>query len=191
MRDRHMISPEEWLRYVRDFGDDLLARIATAEAKLATAERERDKVDGQLAAARLALKLRDEYLQRAREALMGLIAVMELQEGRADGSYHLSAKAFRPLWDKAKKAALDVLPEPHAALTAESPAPYGLVEPPCKCGEADCPMCMTAHPVEPAGAVTRNSVCYWGYPNGCVGPLRCSSCEAFDNCAPNHDTTKG
>lgn len=44
-----------------------------------------------------------------RHVVVRLLEVMAIQERRDGGEFHLSAEAFRPLWDKAKEDAQDVL----------------------------------------------------------------------------------
>ena len=41
----------------------------------------------------------------ARQIIREMLTVMEIQEKRESGEFHLSANAMRPLWDRAKDRA--------------------------------------------------------------------------------------
>ena len=43
-------------------------------------------------------------IDQAKQIIKDLIEVMETQENRMSGSFHISSEAFKPIWEEAKQA---------------------------------------------------------------------------------------
>lgn len=73
-----------------------------------------------------------QQVERLREALGGLLDVMDIQEKRRSGEFHLSVEAFTPLWREAKDRA-------RAALAVSGATGTGAGA--CTCASVKSPLC--------------------------------------------------